>query len=62
MRDLGGNPDEKSQLARPRHRWEISTEVCLELVAWERVYRIIPSQDRGMSPWLVNTVTKLRFS
>jgi hypothetical protein len=59
---LDGKPDGKTSLARPRHIWEVSTEIFLELVGWDRLYRIIPSQDRDMSPWLVNTVTELRFS
>lgn len=59
---MDGKPDAKRPLARPRHKWEVSTEICLKLIGWERVYMIIPSQDTGMSPWLVNTVMKLRFS
>jgi hypothetical protein len=43
---VDGKADGKRPLARPRHRWEVSTEICLELVGWERVFRIIPSQDR----------------
>lgn len=62
MRILDGTPDGKWPLVRSKHRWEVSTEVYLELVGLEKGYWILPSQNRGKNSWLANTITKLQFS
>jgi hypothetical protein len=58
-RVLGGKPEGKRPLGRPRHRWEDGIRMDLREISWESVEWIQLAQDRGRWQALVNTVTDL---
>jgi hypothetical protein len=59
-RGLIGKPEGKSQLERPRRRWEDGIRMDLRKIGWGSVDCIQLAQDRDWWWALVNTVMNLR--
>jgi hypothetical protein len=59
-RVLGGKPEGKRPLGRPRSRWEYGTRKYLMEINWVGVEWIQLAQDRDRWRALVNTVMNLR--
>jgi hypothetical protein len=57
---LGGKPDERIPLGRPRHRREDNIRIDLREVGWKGVDWIHLAQVRDQGLVLVNTVLNLR--
>jgi hypothetical protein len=57
---LVGNPEAKSPLGRPRHRWVDNIRMDLEEVGWGNVDWIGLAKDRNRWRALVNSVLNLR--
>jgi hypothetical protein len=60
-RMLGGKPEGKKPLGRPRRRWEKNIRMDLGEIEWEGVDWIDMAQDRDQWRTVVNTVMNLRI-
>jgi hypothetical protein len=59
-RILMGIPEGKSQLARPRRRWENNIKMDLGEIGWDGMHWIDLAQDRDQRRALVKTVMNIR--
>jgi hypothetical protein len=59
-RILGGNPEGKRPLGRPRRRWMDNIKMDLRVIGWDGVYWIDLAQDRDQWRALMNAVMNLR--
>jgi hypothetical protein len=59
-RVLVGKPEEKTELGKPRRRWEDVIRMDLREIGWRSVEWIQLAQDRGRWRSFVNTVINLR--
>jgi hypothetical protein len=55
-----GNPEGKTQLVRPRRRWEDGIKMDLREIGWGGVEWIHLAQDRGRWRAVVNAVMNLQ--
>jgi hypothetical protein len=59
-RILGGNPEGKGPLGRPRRRWVDNIKMDLREIGWNGMDWIDLAQDRDQWRGLVNPVMNLR--
>jgi hypothetical protein len=59
-RILGGKPEGKRPLGRPRHRWANNIKMDLRAIGWDGMGWIDLAQGRDHWRALVNTVMNLR--
>jgi hypothetical protein len=60
IQDIGGGPEGRRPLGRPRRRWEDNIKMDLKEVGWEGVDWIHMAQDRDRWLAVVNAVMNLR--
>jgi hypothetical protein len=60
IKDIGGKPEGKRPLERPRRVWVDNIKMDLKEIGWVGVDGIVLAQDRDQSWALVNTVMNLR--